>query len=261
MKTKEDRQNFIKIIIGYILMIGVYWLFKYKIVYLAKIPLSGSRLTLFAYVVLYGVGMPLFLFITRTIKGHTESIKNKVPEKKEIVQILILQSGLSMFALSIMNIVCKILFGLEANVNVENSFFDFLLLLVVAPIMEEIFFRKILLDKLFLFGKKSSILISSIFFAVPHVLSQGFPQFFYTFVLGYIWASVRYLYDDLKVTIGLHIFSNIWCGILPIFLLESVSGKIIYMILCLLVIPIIAIKNVIEYLGNNSLDGKNVNKT
>lgn len=254
MRIRENKQSFIKVVGGYTLMMGLYWVFKYGIAHLVDIPLRRSELTLLSYVVLYGVGMPLFLFITKTVKGHVECKKMKLLDKKPLLNIIIIQSGLSVFALSIMNIVFKVLLGSGTTVSIESSLCNFLVLLVVAPIMEEIFFRKILLDKLSLFGKNTSVFISAIFFAIPHVFSQGLPQLFYAFVLGYIWAVVRYNYDNLKVTIGLHIFSNIWCGILPMFLLKTMVGKVVYVIVFLLVIPIIGIKNVIDIGANEKAD-------
>lgn len=58
-------------------------------------------------------------------------------------------------------------------------------MVVMAPICEEILFRKILIDRIRLYGDKAAILVSSVVFGLSH---GNFYQFFYAFGIGLVLA-------------------------------------------------------------------------
>ena len=76
-------------------------------------------------------------------------------------------------------------------------------------------------------GTKPAILLSALFFALPHIISQGPAQFFYTFVLGLSFGFVAARTKKVWPCMILHSLSNLYCGILtavwpmdkPVFLL------------------------------------------
>ncbi len=61
----------------------------------------------------------------------------------------------------------------------------FVTMVVMAPICEEILFRKILIDRIRLYGDKAAILVSSVVFGLSH---GNFYQFFYAFGIGLVLA-------------------------------------------------------------------------
>ena len=81
-----------------------------------------------------------------------------------------------------------------------------------APILEELFFRKLIIDRTRRYGELASILISAAFFGIFH---QNFSQFFYAFgigiLLGYVYCRTG---SYLTVTL-LHIAFNVIMGVLP----------------------------------------------
>ena len=88
------------------------------------------------------------------------------------------------------------------------------LLLVFAPVAEEILFRKLFFDRLMVLGTKPAIILSAVFFALPHLISQGPTQVFYTFILGLSFGFVTARTRKLWPAMILHSLSNLYCGII-----------------------------------------------
>ena len=96
-------------------------------------------------------------------------------------------------------------------------------------------FRRLFLERLMALGTKPAVLLSAVIFAVPHLISQGPAQVFYTFVLGLSFAYVTVRTRKLWPAIMLHSLSNLYCGILaavwpkdvPVFLLAYAAVYII----------------------------------
>lgn len=87
---------------------------------------------------------------------------------------------------------------------------------IAAPVMEELVFRKFLLDRIAGFGHWTAIVISGLVFGIAH---GNFYQFFYAFGLGMIFAYVYLHTGKILYTIGFHMAINFWGSILPLGLL------------------------------------------
>ncbi len=94
---------------------------------------------------------------------------------------------------------------------------------LLAPILEELFFRKLLIDRLYRHGELAAILTSAVFFGLIH---QNFSQFFYAFgvgvVFGYIYCKTR---SYLAVTVA-HVIFNMVMGVIPSIFLPKVLGLV-----------------------------------
>ncbi len=133
------------------------------------------------------------------------------------------------------------------GINVEDmeikyglTLINIFMLLVFNPIAEEFLFRKLILDILVVNGVLMGIVVSSIFFAIPHAISQGIRQVFSTFVLVAIWAYVRIKTKSLLYPILLHSLSNLWGMFLPLIVLKLENGPIIYFAIWIVLIPVLA---------------------
>ncbi len=82
---------------------------------------------------------------------------------------------------------------------------------IIAPITEEILFRKIIIDKVSRHGIFFSTLFSGVLFGAYH---GNFHQFFYATFLGILLAVIYYRYGKLRYTIILHSLIN-FIGTLP----------------------------------------------
>ena len=90
---------------------------------------------------------------------------------------------------------------------IEQSALRIVILIVVliGPIAEELIFRKLLIDRMIVFGDRTAILLSAFLFAIYH---GTFTQCFYAFFLGLVFAYVYIRTGRPFVNIGLHMLIN-----------------------------------------------------
>lgn len=93
--------------------------------------------------------------------------------------------------------------------------------LIVAPIFEELLFRKLLIDKISHFGFTFSIFISGLTFGTFH---GNFYQVFYGCMLGFVLAFVYCMYGRLRYCILLHSLINFIGFVCPIYLSKLLSS-------------------------------------
>ncbi len=83
---------------------------------------------------------------------------------------------------------------------------------ILAPIIEEFFFRKLLIDRMYKYGEAMAIFVTALLFGLFH---QNFGQFFYTFgiglVLGYLYCRTG---SYIHVT-AMHMVFNCLLGVIP----------------------------------------------
>jgi membrane protease YdiL (CAAX protease family) len=91
--------------------------------------------------------------------------------------------------------------------------------ILIAPIMEELIFRKILLDKLRRFGDKPAILMTGVAFGLFHMNLQ---QFVYASVLGFLFAYLTIRTNTIRYAVILHmIINSIGIGVAPYVLMNK----------------------------------------
>ncbi len=131
----------------------------------------------------------------------------------------------------VVNVVVNIIYtwlGIEGNsINqdyvgdmVTNS--PWLMLIAVAflvPIIEELFFRKVLIDFFSRWGDVLAVVVSSVLFALPHVM-QG--DFVFLPVYSLMGAGLGYIYvkgnRNIFVTIAAHILNNLFSVLIMLLL-------------------------------------------
>ncbi len=191
----------------------------------------------------YGIALPIAcLFL---IKVKATSIETRTIPLSRFFYLAIVQSGLSMLAIFLVSS-AFIIAGNKKQMSVpswggaELLFYAFLLL-VFNPIVEEFVFRKLVLERLLEYGNKWAILLSAVLFAVPHTFSQGLSQLASAFVLGIIWATIYVKTNKLHYIILLHVFANFWGMFLPIFIMKTSVGHIVYPLIWIGIVPVSAL--------------------
>ena len=240
MNTKKNWLTVIKIVAALVVWLGVYR----GIVYLIDPWLSASvpeviRNLICATVIPYGIALPLAYLVIRGMKTAVSDSPLMKPGFKNMAKIFIIQSGLSVWAVLPVGILIKVLDIKTPQVTADQILaqpvYYCFLLLIFAPILEEFMFRRLFLDRLMVLGTRPAILISAVLFALPHLISQGPAQVFYTFVLGLSFAYVTVRTRKLWPAILLHSLSNLYCGIIaavwpkdiPVFLMAYAAIYII----------------------------------
>ncbi len=86
---------------------------------------------------------------------------------------------------------------------------------ILAPVAEELFFRKVVIDRLRKYGDIPAILLSATIFGLAH---GNFSQFFYAFLLGLAFGAVYCMTGRLRYSIALHVglnfFGSVWSTLL-----------------------------------------------
>lgn len=96
----------------------------------------------------------------------------------------------------------------------------FLITVVIAPIIEEVLFRKVLIDRLIVFGDVAAIMVSAVLFGLIH---GNFSQLFYAIGLGIVFGFVYVRTGKIKYTIGLHMLFNFSGGFVPALFLKKLD--------------------------------------
>lgn len=99
---------------------------------------------------------------------------------------------------------------------------------IAAPIAEELFFRKALIDRLAVHHPADAILLSALLFGLMH---GNLTQFLYAFPLGVLLGVIYRQTKNIRYTILLHAAVNTFGGLIPLLLnragmLETVSMRL-----------------------------------
>ena len=96
---------------------------------------------------------------------------------------------------------------------------------ILAPIIEEVLFRGVMLNKLRTYGDKIAIITTALLFGLFH---ENFSQFFYAVGLGMIFAYVTLKTGTIKYSIGLHIMINMMGSVIGTQVLNSTIATMIF---------------------------------
>ena len=166
-------------------------------------------------------------------------IMRKVPETKGETRALSLKNFLSAFCIcvflmysgSIIGVLVNLLVNaiiphasagnpLESLISSDTLFWRVLVIVVLAPAIEEFLFRRQLIDRMRAYGEKRAVILSALMFGLFH---GNFSQMFYAFLLGLVLGYVYLRTGRLRYTIALHMIINFMGSVIAPALLESLD--------------------------------------
>ena len=162
----------------------------------------------------YLIGAPFFFFLVKDLPVAPKKEKKPLKIYQILCLFIICLGGMYIFNIIgvFINYVIGAIIG-NINVNPLNSLIGGLDLLptvlivgIASPIVEELVFRKVLLDRLRNYGDVVAILVSGLCFGFYH---GNIAQFLYASALGFVFAYVAIRTEDIRYTIALHILINI----------------------------------------------------
>ncbi len=163
---------------------------------------------------LIGLGLPVYLLLMRRIPNSERGgvVKLKPLQFLVIFFVCVAAMHITNILSSILTLVIAYLKGdthlinpaQEAIMN-SNYVMAFIYASIIAPVVEEFIFRKVLLDKLRRFGDVPAILMTGIAFGLFHM---NLTQFFYAAVLGFVFAYVTIRTNTIRYAILLHMIIN-----------------------------------------------------
>lgn len=162
----------------------------------------------------YFIGAPLFYALVKKIPVGEK--KERKPLKVYQIFCLFIICLAAMYIFNMVGVAINAILGLitgNMNLNPLNSLIGGLDLLptaliagIASPIVEELVFRKVLLDRLRNYGDVIAILVSGLCFGFYH---GNIAQFLYASALGFIFGYIVIRTEDIRYTIVLHICINL----------------------------------------------------
>lgn len=212
----------------------------------------------------YLIGFPVFYFMVKKLPEGEKRESKELGIDKVIKLFLVSYS-----MVYIVNLLTNLIMILIATVKgsevinplvgvLEGSNWIWSLIFVgiLSPIIEEVMFRGVMLNKLRGYGDKIAIITTAVLFGLFHA---NFSQFFYAVALGIIFAYVTLKTGTIKYSVILHIVVNLMGSvILPALIGDGSNIAIVGAVgIVLLVIVIIGLVLLIKDRKNISLlDGE-----
>jgi len=161
---------------------------------------------------IYLVGAPLFILAIR----RTEPQRPKKQRISTGKLVLLLFSAIGcMYAFNYITSFFSAIIDYVFGIEIPNAVYDMLTgtslplallsTLVIAPVLEELFFRKFICDRLAKYGEWQAILFSALAFSLFHM---NFEQLFYAFALGCLFAIVYIKTGNILYTMAMHFAVN-----------------------------------------------------
>lgn len=196
---------------------------------------NQTMMTFFSAIWTYILPLPIFIYIMRKTEAKT------LEKHKMTVKTFAICISITMFLMWIGNIMGVIItsgIGSLIQHEVANPINDvinnsglvanLIIITTIAPIFEELIFRKLLIDRTIKYGGTISVLLSGLLFAFFH---GNLNQFFYAFLLGGFFAIIYIKTGQIKYTIGLHMIINFIGSVVSLFvsqpLMDLANGSVI----------------------------------
>lgn len=228
INVKENKKYFSKIGFLYLLFTAIVFFVQIgfvKMLYQFYPDFTEKNSFLIIMLSMYVIAMPLGIFLITRMK------KEVVIEKKKLTFFELIRYFLISFAaMYISNIIGNIFIQIIAKIKqgeITNAitemttsnqmWVNILIVVICAPVFEEIIFRKLLIERTAQYGEKLAVLLSGFLFGLYH---GNLYQFFYAFVLGCIFAYIFLKTGNLIYSIILHMIINFFGSVVSVSVLK-----------------------------------------
>ena len=183
---------------------------------------STLFMNLLSPVALYVFGLPVLLIVVSGLDAKRPQ-KSKLGFGKWLLFLIIGFGFMSIGAIignSIMDNLSEIMNydynnSLESIIDEENIWITAISTVIIAPIAEELVFRKLIIDRTNKYGGVVCIVLSALMFGLMH---GNLYQFFYCFGIGLILGYIYYSSGRILPCMLLHATINFMGSIVPVWL-------------------------------------------
>lgn len=230
MNDTKEKKEFSMIGSSYLIGAVVYYLLTsvvFAIIYRFNPAfVDGGGSTILSFGLLFFIGYPLMYFLIKRVPA------TEIPKKKLGIGMWIVAVFVSYFIM----ITCNIL-GLVVNAQIGkltgkgimnpitevfgtmNPIVQTLIVVILAPIIEELVFRKLIVDRVYKYGEVLAALTSGLMFGLFH---GNFQQFIYAFGVGVFFAFIYIRTGKIVYTMVCHVVMNAF-GSLPTLLMGDLD--------------------------------------
>lgn len=175
------------------------------------------------YLPVYVIGFPVFVLLTRHMRMEWGEART-IPLRKGLIILPV--SFFLMYSGSFAGVVVSSFFGriLPFHVSLPIPdpgetlpWLETFFLVIMSPLMEEVLFRKYLIDRLRPFGDLPAVVVSALLFGLFHA---NFRQLFYAALLGLVFGYIYLRTNRLVYSVSLHILINAMGTVIAPYLLS-----------------------------------------
>lgn len=199
----------------------------------------------------YLIAMPLAALLMRRMPS-TDIIKKKLYAGQ--IAIIVMICFAIMYAGNLVGTIINLVIGLFTQSEMTNLlqeviagssiWANLVFVVLLAPVMEELFFRRLLIPKLSVYGEKPAVIISALVFGLIH---GNLSQFFYAFGLGLAFGYIFVRTGKVIYTIMLHMFINLLSGVVS---LQALNAGLIVLGIYVMIVIGLAIAGVVLFFVN-----------
>ena len=182
-----------------------------------------------AFVPMYGIGFPVFLWLLpKAPPRELLPPKLSIPGR-ELLPLLLMCLGVlypgNLLGQGVDWLLRRLApagggNSLEVMLSQSDRWAFFLVAVVLAPVMEELTFRKLLLDRMRTIDKPSALFFTALAFGLFH---SNVVQFFYAFAVGLIFGCIYMRTGRIVYSMGLHVLINFFGSAAALFLLGDLD--------------------------------------
>ena len=186
---------------------------------------------IFSLICLYAVAFPIAYLVLRPLP-KVLPFKAKMPAWDTVKAICICQafmtvgSYISAFLLAAASAATGNIPENPIAVTTQSQpiWMTLLFTVILAPVLEEIFFRKLVCDRLTPLGEGYAVVLSSAFFALCH---GNFFQLFYAFFVGCFFSFIYVKTGKLRYSMIMHVAVNFIGTVIPTLLQRAVPDGLL----------------------------------
>lgn len=173
---------------------------------------------------MYLIAVPLMVLLIKRVPGKT-IVQHKMTVGQWLIAFIMCYAIL--YASNIVGQIISTVIGILKGSMVSNTVADivigtspwmtFFIMVLCAPVMEEILFRKLLIERTVRYGEGTAIVISGLMFGLFH---GNLNQFAYAFTLGMFLGFIYVKTGKLIYVILLHMIINFMGSVLGLLILD-----------------------------------------
>lgn len=233
METVVYRKEFsgvgLRMLIGTILILGIQIMAQILLLLFNAKWVRNMNIVLAATMIpTYALGYPI-AFLIMNGAGEQRIIRKRRMKPSHFF-IAFLMGYTILMAGNIIGLIVTFVIGfitgrpignpLDMIVGESNIWITAVYTVLLAPVFEEMLFRKILCDRVIKYGQGAAVLLSGLMFGLFH---GNFNQFFYAFFIGSFFAFIYVKTGNIKYTIGLHMMVNFIGSVVSGLLLQNID--------------------------------------
>lgn len=232
---RNSRKDFSRVGLAYLIFLVASLLFQVVVMLILRgigIAVPNWVETIINVIASYAFGAPICYMVFKKIP-----VQNHVEKEKWGFGKILFYFMIAVGMMYIGNLASQIVIGIissltgivmnnpvESLVMNSSMLFKLLIIVVIGPIVEELLFRKILIDRIRIYGQGTAVFISALTFGLFH---GNFYQVVYAFFLGLIFAYIYVKSNQIKYCIGFHIVINFMGSVLSLLIMNGIDLELI----------------------------------